>query len=374
MTNKRNIALIALITLSAAPVQALPSLSTIWTQSTPQEKRMAAQCSVGAVAVMAIGYGLYRYFRAPSNAALRSQARAVYNRMHQRYGKLKFVTSPDRMKITQAGDLFAMTSHKNLPLIKRVTGDLPALKKQISLLSARINKDSDNGNTDGAMQSLYNQMRSLEEKLDHVSRFWKSHVQFFTMHDYLTQLSGMYNKYDYNNSEAIRMQIRGDATGKYGDAYTYPFKTFTTALSLHINTLHERIQSLRTKARSFADRELIANEYYNMLSQAEPFQQALIYVRDVAANQPEYATEIAHYEKAEQKRAELAAQERAIAAKAQADRERAQAEREKAEAIRYKARMDYLAKTQKPAAQTNVTVVNQTADTKTDAYAADNNA
>ncbi len=373
MTNKRNIALIALIALSGAPAKAIPSPSTIWALSTPQDKRIA-KCSAGAIAIMVIGYGLYRYFRAPSNETLRSQARAVYNRMHQRYGKLKFVADPSRMKITQAGDLFAMTSHKDLPLIKRVTGDLPALKKQISLLSARINKDSDNGKTDGAMQSLYDQMRSLEEKLDHVSKFWNSHALFFTMHDYLSQLSGMYGKYDYNNSEAVRMQIRGEATGKHGDAYTYPFKTFTATLSSHINNLHDQIQTLRTKARSFADRELIANEYYNMLSQAEPFHQALIYVRDVAANQPEYATEIAQFEKAEQKRAELAAQERAIAAKAQADRERAQAEREKAEAIRYKARLDYEAKMKKPAAQTNVTVVNQTADAKTDAYAADNNA
>jgi len=176
----------------------------------------------------------------------------------------------------------------------------------------------------------------------------------------------MYSKYDYNNAQAVRMQIRGEATGKYGDAYTYPFKTFTTTLSRHTNSLQERIQSLRAKARSFSDRKLIANEYYNMLSQAEPFYQALIYVRDVAANQPEYATEMAQFEKAEQKRAELRAQERAAAAKAQA-------EREKAEAIRYKARMDYLAKMQKPAAQTNVTVVNQTTEKTAKASHPDNN-
>jgi len=372
MTNKRNIALVALIALSAAPAQ-LNALSSfdIWKELGPNDR--IGVVTVATTAIVAFGYGIYRLFRAPSNEKLRSNAQSVYNRMHNTYGKLKFVKYPNRMKITQAGDLFELTSHKDLPLIRRVGRDLPGLKKQISLLSARINKDSDNGKTDGAMQSIYGQMRSLSDKLEHVNKFWNSHTQFFAMHEYLTELSSLYSKYDYNNAQAVRMQIRGEATGKYGDAYTYPFKTFTTTLSRHTNDLQERIHSLRSKARSFSDRELIANEYYNMLSQAEPFHQPLIYLRDVAANQPEYATEMAQFEKAEQKRAELAAQERATAAKAQADRERAQAEREKAEAIRYKARMDYLAKTQKPAAQTNVTVVNQTTEGTPKASHPDNN-
>lgn len=370
MKNVRNLILVALMGLTSIPTaKAAHSYfpSNIWAMSSPTDKYIA-KCVVAITAAAAVGYGIYRmFFRSPSNEKLRSQAHEVYNRLEQKYAHMKFVKYPDRMKIVQSGDLFALTNHPDLPLVKRVNGDLIDLQKQISLLAARINSDSEKGISDGAMQSLYNKMRSLEGKLSRVAKFWESHATFFTMHNYLTELSQRYSKYDYNNPQAIRMQVRGEATGKHGNAFIYPFKTFTMRLSAHIESLKERIEQLRTKARSFGDRELIANEYYNILSQAEPFYQALIYVRDVAANQPEYATEMKQFEKAERQRKDREAQERAALA-------RAQAEQEKAEAIRYKAEMEYLAKTQKPAAQTNVTVVNQTASAHPDAYAADNNA
>lgn len=374
MKNKRNLALVALITSGLLPtqIQAWPKwnkikkdASTVWSNTSAQDQVTGGLVVAG---IAALGYGIYRLFRAPSNEQLCNKAQEVYNTIHGKYESLKFVKFPNRMKITQAGYLFELTGHKDLSRIHRISADLPQLKQHITILSARINKNQRAGKSDYRMNELYKRMRTFAEKLEHVNKFWNTHAKFFTMHEYLTELSNTYSQYDYNNPEAVRMQVRGNATSKRGDAYTYPFKTFATELARNINSLQARIQNLRKKARSFTDRELIANDYYNMMSQAEPFCQSLVYLRDVAANQPEYAIEMQQYEKAEQKRAKIAAQERAAA-------ERAQTEREKAEATRYKAHMDYLAKVQKQPQQTNVTVVNQTAaaESARDGSRTDNN-
>ena len=363
MKNKRNFILAALIISGLLPVHAQAidwkeigqSASDQWSRISTRDRIMGG---IAVAVITTLSYGIYRLFKAPSNEQLCDAAQNVYTTIHAKYKTLKFVKYPNRMNITQAGYLFELTKHKDLSRIRAINADVSQLTKQLNILHERIAKNQKAGKSDYRMNELAKKIHDFEKKLDRVNAFWNAHAGFFTTHEYLTKLSNTYSQYDYNNPEAVRMQIRGNATAKHGDAYTYPFKTFATELAQNIHNLQERIQDLRAKAQSFADRELIANDYLIMVSQAEPFCQALIYLRDVAANQPEYTKEMKAYEKAERKRAERAAQERAANARAQAEREKADAEREKAEAIRYKARMDYLAKTQQKPATTNVTVVN----------------
>ncbi len=357
--NKRIFSLLAILLFSLVPVkvQAYSFDNVNFGEFVTQ--RNVGYGIAGLVAMAGL-YKLYRwYYQEPSNRELCENAQKVYDRLDNTYSKLTLRRYPAKMNITNEGDLFAIANRKDMRKIKNIFCDRPGLRQQIALLGERIAKNKKVDKCDNQMKDLHARMITLRNELDNINQFWLTHAVFFSMHEFLTDLSRTYNQYDNQNESVLKKQIRSNSVGSH-----YPFKVFAETVTQNINSLQNRIKQLRKNMKAFSDQPVMASDYYNLVNQAEAFCQALTPLRNTVANFDEYASDVRQCNEDWHKQQQRAAQIKAANLKAEAERAKAWAEkdkanalREKANAIRYKANLDFMQNKQ-PKQQVTVVVQN----------------
>ncbi len=310
MKNKRILSLIAIVLFGLMPANVY-SLN-------PERKTLICAAAGAAIAIGA----LYKWcFKEPSNEELLNNAQKAYNEIGAIYTSCELKTDPAKIDLIHDGDIFALSTHKNIKKMETTDADLRELTRHITLLSKRIAQKNDNPNE--LMKEQHERMVILKKELDHINQFWHTHAAFFSTYQLLMKLTPTYNQYDHQDTDAIKKHIRSNGVGK-----SYPFKTFAETIVQNSNTLQYHIKQLHKSIKTCSNQHVIVD--YTMLeSQANAYYQSLITLRDVTANFDEYTSDVRQYNEDQHQRQQHAVQLKKAELKATAQRERA-------DALRYK--------------------------------------
>ncbi len=240
--------------------------------ATINQKLAAAATAVG-VSCVAL-YGLYKwYFAEISNTELCEQGKRLYEALHGKHTSIALLYRSLSTEMNEV-QLYELVNHKDLPRLKDVSKDLPQLNSMIMLFSARLKKESNEGNlTDFALEKQCNELKSLRDALKRVADFWKTHACFYELHYTVSDVSSQYS--------SVR-------SGLVSELFDYYAKRGEKAFDKLAPQLEQDVRILSDKAASCESYSVLFSNTQSLIGELELIQESAAALKAFLALEKEF--------------------------------------------------------------------------------------